>query len=408
MIQRNIIKKIKDTIKVKPVTIITGARQVGKSTLCKVLKDELGFDYVSFDDRRELQTAKLDPAIFIKSHKIPLIVDEVQKCPELFTEIEKVVNEKKFSGEDNSGMFILTGSQAFNLMQEVSESMAGRVGIITLLPLSLRELSGNEDVPFIIDPKRVTDCDSNLTVDEVYRRITTGFYPEIYDKNLADTEQFYSDYVTTYIERDVSQIIAVKDKLKYQRFMELLASGVCEEVVYDRIASDIGISTKTAQEWISSLVASGIIRLLEPFFENSITKRVVKRPKLIFNDTGLAAFLSGLSNPEVLKKSRFSGHFVENYIINEIIKSYNNSGKFAKFYYYRDSLQNEIDLIILSSGALNLIECKAGVQYSSNDIKAFSKLSGSVYPISSSGIVCLTDKPYLIDKSSFAVSLYSI
>ena len=408
MIQRTILEKIKETIRIKPVTVITGARQVGKSTLCKVLKDELGFDYVSFDDRRELQTAKSDPLLFVKSHKIPLIVDEVQKCPELFSEIERVVNEKKFEGEDNSGMFVLTGSQAFNLMQGVSESMAGRVGIITLLPLSAREVAGECDTPFVVDPGRPNSIGSDLTMDGLYKRIVTGFFPEIYDKKLTDIEQFYNDYVTTYIERDVSQILAIKDKLKYQRFMELLASCVCEEVVYDRMALSIGISTKTAQEWTSSLVASGIIRLLEPFFENSITKRVVKRPKLIFNDTGLAAFLSGLSNSEVLKRSRFNGHFVENYIINEIIKSYNNSGKYARFYYYRDSSQSEIDLIVLSDGMLNLIECKAGIQYSASDIKSFSKLSGSAYPVFSSGIVCLTDKPYLLSGDSFAVGLHSI
>ena len=408
MIERTILSRIKEMIRIKPVTIITGARQVGKSTLCRVLKDDLGFDYVSLDDIRELQTAKADPAYFIKRHKIPLIVDEVQKCPELFVEIERVVNERKFEGADNSGMFVLTGSQAFNLMQGVSESLAGRAGIMTLLPLSNREANGEKDSAFVIDPERKANESSDYAVEGVYDRITRGFYPEIFDKNISDTEQFYSDYVSTYIERDVSQIIAIKDKLKYQRFMELAASCSCEELVYDRMASNVGISVKTAQDWISSLVASGIITLLQPFFENSITKRIVKRPKLIFNDTGLACFLAGLSDSKVLMKSRFNGHFVENYIINEIIKSYNNTGKHARFYYYRDSLQNEIDLVVLSGGFLHLIECKAGIHYSSTDIKAFSKLQDSSYPIGSSGIVCMTDKPYLLGGKSFAVGLDSI
>ena len=232
MIKRTVIEKIRESIRLKPVTLITGARQVGKSTICRMLCDESDFDYVSLDNLRELATAKNDPANFLQIHKPPVIIDEVQYCPELFMEIESIVNEKKFRDEDNSGMFVLTGSQVFNMMANVSQSMAGRVGVINVLPLSRREILGVEEEPFGFDPERNT-VSERLCGAELFKSITRGFYPEIFDKRVENTERFYSDYVMTYIERDVSRIISIKDKLKYQRFMELIASLVCEEIVYD-------------------------------------------------------------------------------------------------------------------------------------------------------------------------------
>jgi len=410
MIYRTIYEKVLKSISSKPITIITGSRQVGKSTLCKEFVKRHGYNYVTLDNTRELASAKNDPAMFLKEHKAPLIIDEVQKCEELFVELESIVNEVRFNDQDNRGMYILTGSQSYNLMKNVTESMAGRVSIITMSPLSIREIKGIKEVPFLIDPKQ-NNIDAKInkySLEEFYDYIVKGFYPEIYDLNIEDIDQFYSDYVMSYIERDVSQIISLKDKLKFQRFMEIVASLTGEELVYDSIAKGVGVSVPTIESWMSILVSGNIVTLLEPYYENSIVKRVVRRPKIIFNDTGLAAFLAGLNNPIVLKKSQFKGRFVETFIINEIIKSYKNNVKQAKFYYYRDSEQREIDLIVLHDGYLNLIECKSGVEFNKSDVKAFSQLEKTKYIICNSGIVCNTETSYALKEGIYAVPINSI
>lgn len=410
MIYRTIIETILKSIKSKPVTLITGARQVGKSTLCRELVKECGFNYVSLDNSRELSSAVNDPAYFLSMHKPPLIIDEIQKCKALFAEIESIVNEAKFNGKDNRGMYVLTGSQAYNLMSNVTESMAGRVSIVNMSPLSLREIKGIQEVPFKIAPeKNLKDALVNqMELQDIYETIVKGFYPEIYDLNIEESEQFYADYVSTYIERDVSQLINLKDKMKFQRFLEISASLTGEEFVYDTIANAVGVSVPTIESWMSVLTAGNIVTLLEPFYMSSAVKRIKKRPKLIFNDTGLAAYLAGLNNAKVLQKSNFNGRFVETYIINEIIKSYKNNGVHARFYYYRDSNQKEIDLIVVNQGEVNLIECKAGMTFSISDVAAFKEIKDDKYVIANSGIVCSTKEPYALGNGYFAVPICSL
>lgn len=410
VINRTIYNKILTNIKVNPITIITGSRQVGKSTICKELVKDLGFNYVSLDDTKELMTAKNDPQLFLLSHKCPLIIDEVQKCVELFPYIEDIVNSQKFNTGNNDGMFVLTGSQSYGLMQNVTESLAGRASIVTVSPLSVRETKSLDETPFLINPiQNDKDAQMNLySIDHLYELIIRGFYPRLYENKLVDTDQFYSDYVLTYIERDVSQIINLKDKLKFHRFMEVLASITGQELVNDSLAKNIGVSVPTIESWISVLVAGNIITLLEPYYENSVTKRIIKRPKVIFNDTGLAAFLCGINDPMILKKSIFAGRFVETFIINEIIKSYKNNGVSARFFYYRDTNQHEIDLIIQTKGNINLVECKTGVAFSYRDVKSFEQLTNSNFNICNSGIVCNTDKSYALGNGFYAVPINSI
>lgn len=410
MIKRTIYDRVKTCLKMKPITLIIGARQVGKTSLCKMLVNELGYNYVSLDNTKELLSASNDPSMFLKLHPAPLIIDEIQKCEKLFQEIESIVNDMRFNDIENRGMYVLTGSQAYNLMKNVTESMAGRVAIVQMSPLSRRELLNIKETPFLLDPL-INNKDSKenpLSLDELLDLMCKGFYPEIYDKNIDDINQFYSDYVNTYIERDVSQLINIKDKLLFQRFMEILSSLTGEELIIDSISKSLGVTSKTIDSWLSVLVAENIITILEPYNEYSVIKRVVKRPKLIFNDCGLALYLAGLNNKEVLKKSIFLGRFIETYIINEIIKSYKNNGETAKFYYYRDTSQREIDLIILHDGHLNLLECKTGVTFSSSHIKAFDQLENSKYIISNSGIICNTDIVYSIKEGIYVVPISSI
>ena len=290
MISRTILENVLHSIANSPVTLITGARQVGKSTLCKMIMKDHAFNYVSLDDLRERALAIQDPEMFLKIHKWPLIIDEVQYAPILFEEIERIVNEEKFKNNFNYGMFILTGSQTYKLMEGVSQSMAGRVSIFSMSPLSSSEIDNMEEKPFSIDIDRIAERIQSYKIgfDELYDRIVKGFYPELYDNPNIKSDMFYSNYVQTYIERDVQQIIKVGNKLKFQNFMEVLASLTGDEYVIDTIAKAIGVDNKTIQSWTSILVAGDIIKLIQPYNEMSIVKRAVKRPKIYFNDTGLA------------------------------------------------------------------------------------------------------------------------
>ena len=410
MIKRTIKKQIELSVKTKPITLITGARQVGKSTLAYEIKKELGFNYVSLDDRRERAQAINDPELFLKLHTWPLIIDEAQYAPALFDVIESIVNNQKLETGNNNGMYILTGSQAYELMIGVTESMAGRVSIIRMSPLSSSEIFGKEEIKFDINPvennKRITKY--HISVDELYKLIVRGMYPELYDKPEMNSDSFYSNYVDTYIERDVSQLINVKDKMKFQNFMEILASLTGQELVYDTIAKAVGVKVNTIQSWVSVLVAGEIVYLLQPYNELSIVKRIVKRPKIYFNDTGLACYLARLNNEEVLKKSIFAGRFIETYIVNEIKKSYRNNGLKENFYYYRDNNQNEIDLIILENGTLHFVECKSGVSFNKSDVKAFRQLDDTEYKKGLSCIICNTDSIYTIDETVYALPITSI
>lgn len=409
MIQRTIKKPLLDSIKSYPVTLVTGARQVGKSTLCYELKKELNYNYVSLDDMDERQLANDDPKFFLVKHQAPLIIDEVQKAPILFEYIESIVNRKRLETGNANGMYILTGSQKFKLMKSVTESLAGRVGIINMSPLSFNEIISRKEIPFEIDINKVVDrCSYNMTIDKLFEQITKGFYPELYRNPDLDKDSFYSNYVATYIDRDVSELIDVKNKLLFHKLMQLLASLTGEELIYDNIAKYIGVDKKTVISWISVLEASNIIYLLQPYFETSLTKRVVKRPKIYFRDTGLACYLAKLSDAKNLSVSHFSGHFVETYVVNEIIKTYENTNTHAEFYYYRDSEQNEIDLIIQRKGQLSFIEIKSGMKFSKSDVRAFNKFKKSKYAIGESAVICLTESVYKIDENVYALPIITI
>lgn len=410
MINRTIKKDIINKINSKAITLITGARQVGKSTLCYQLKKELGYEYISLDDIRNRQQALRDPELFLKLHKAPLIIDEVQYAPKLFDVIVSIVNKEKLEKGTNHGMYILTGSQTYELMRGVTESMAGRVSIVRMSPLSIREINNIDENKIKFDYLKLANRanDYKLEIKDLFKYIVKGMYPEIYDKPNIDISSFYSDYVNSYIERDVSQLINLKDKLKFQNFMEVLASLTGEELVYDTLAKAVGVKIETIKSWISILLAGDIIYLLKPYNELSIVKRIVKRPKIYFNDTGLACFLARLNNEDVLMNSIFKGRFVETYIVNEIKKNFRNNGIKENFYYYRDNNQNEIDLVILDNGILHFIECKSGIEYSKEDVKAFKQLKESNYQIGDSFIICNTPTIYKIDDNVYALPITSI
>lgn len=409
MIKRTLFSEVQLSIHSKPVTLITGARQVGKSTVALEFMNQ-GFSYVSLDNSRERELARTDSALFLQLHPWPCIIDEIQYAPQLFDAIEETVNKEKVKRADNYGMYIITGSQMFRLMNGVSQSMAGRVHIIHMPPLSRNEILGREEPVFSFDIPLISQrANQNpLSVEGLFSDIVHGYYPELYSNPLLKVETFYSDYVETYLERDVTDILQIKDRFAFLHFMELMASLTGEELIMDNISKVIGIDNKTAKNWLSILLASDIVYLLEPYNESSITKRIVKRPKIYFSDTGLACYLAKVNSPKTLQASFLSGHFVETYIVNAIRKTYLNNGRNPNFFYYRDSNQNEIDLIILEDGQLHCVECKTGMSFDKKSVKAFSQISNTKYHIGTGLIVCNTDSVYPVDKDIFAVPIAGI
>lgn len=406
MIKRTIKDVVHNSINSYPITLITGARQIGKSTLCYELAKQYNYNYVSLDDIDNRSEALTDPKFFLSKHKAPLIIDEVQYAPILFNCLESIVNKKRLETGEANGMYILTGSQKFKLMQNVTESMAGRVGVINMSTLSYNETIGRNEIPFSVDLDKLFDrVEPKITTDRLFELITKGFYPELYRNNNLNVNTFYSNYVATYVDRDVSELVNVKNKLLFHKLMQLLASLTGEELVYDNLAKLVGVDKKTIVNWISVLEASNIIYLLQPYYELSLTKRVVKRPKIYFKDTGLACYLAKLGDPKSLAVSHFAGHFVETYVINEIIKSYENTESYAEFYYYRDNDQNEVDLIIQSNGELTLIEIKSGMNFNNSSIKGFKALEGSKYKINKSCIICLSTDIYKINDNVYALPI---
>lgn len=411
MIKRTIYKEIIETIKNKAVTVITGARQVGKTTLCGLVEQELGFDYISLADPLIKSSALNDPSAFLSLHPFPLIIDEIQKAPILFEFIEGVVDAEIKKGNKKS-LYVLTGSQSYKLMKGISESMSGRVGLISMEPLSFSEINNVEELPFEMDLTRIVNRCKNYSVTspKLYDYIVRGFYPELYDNPDLKTSSFYADYVATYLERDVSDFINLKDKQKFLNLLTLLASLTGQELIYDNLANEIGVDKATIHSWISILIAGNIIHLLQPYYEASLTKRVVKRPKIYFSDTGLACYLARVNTPITLQNSYLKGHMVETYIINEIIKSYKNNRKDseASFYYFRTFDKDEIDLVILYNGKISMIECKSGEKYTINDANKFKKFVDTKFSLNKNAIICTTHVIYSLGDNCFVLPVTAI
>lgn len=410
MIERTVYTAIERSISQRPVTLITGARQVGKTTLCKKLSVEHGFGYVTLADWSERAMAANDPEMFLSVHKAPLIIDEAQYAPELFGTLESIVDKVRFDGGKSEGMYVLAGSQTYSLMEKVTQSMAGRISVIRMSPLSQNEINSEEEKPFVVDFEKniVKSTKRTIAVEDFFKTVVRGEYPELYDKPELSTDEFYSDYVDSYIDKDVSQIINLKDKSRFHEFMQLIASLTGQELIYDRIAGTVGVDTKTVKSWIGVLEAGDIIHLLQPYSERSTVKRIVKHPKLYFCDTGLACYLAKITDAGSLMAGYLKGPMVETFIVNEILKSYRNNRENAAFYYYRDSSMNEIDLMILRNGKMSLIECKAGMKYTDSDVSAFSKMKKTEYEIGQSCIICLTEKAYPVKDGVYALPVTSI
>ena len=369
-IKRNIETTIEKVAEMFPAVLVTGARQVGKTT---VLKHKIrDIPYLTLDDPIILQSALEEAGSFFKTMPPPVIIDEIQYAPNLFTYIKMIADD---SGK--KGQFYLTGSQQFMMMKNVSESLAGRIGIINLLGLSLREIKGvdfNEAfMPTIdyIDKRRSTV--QELNYKEIWDYIHKGFMPAMHVGN-PDWQMFYASYTKTYIERDVRDLTQVGDELKFIKFMTAVASRTSQMLNLTSVANEVGISVPTADRWLSVLISSNIVYLLKPYY-NNIMKRAVKTPKLYFLDTGLAAYLTKWNSPDVIEAGAMSGAFFETFVLAEILKSYYNAGVIEpSIYCYRDKDAKEIDVIIEENGTLYPIEIKKTSNPGKEHIENFSVL----------------------------------
>ena len=389
-INRHSEKTVQELARMFGAVLVAGPRQVGKTTMLERLTD--GMNYATLDDPILRASAEEESVTFFKDYPPPVFVDEIQKAPALFEQIKMLLDRER-----KKGQFFLCGSQQFRMMKGVSESLAGRIGLVTLLGFSLRESHGIAfDVPFLPTEEYFSQRKlniANISYDEVWNTIHRGSMPELRDNPDFDWQMFYGAYVRTYIERDVRELSEIGDTVKFTKFMVAAAASTGQLLNLSSLARDVGISQPTAERWLSILVTSNLVYLLPPY-SNNITKRAIKTPKLYFLDTGLAAYLTRWNTPEVLKNGAMAGALFESFVLSEIVKSYYNRGILElPLYFYRDKDGNEIDLLIEENGTLYPIEMKKHADPRKRDMEAFD-LIDRIPGIKRGpgGVVCLYDK----------------
>lgn len=383
-IERTLSKIVRDATETFPVVLITGARQVGKSTVFEHCKDPERVS-VTLDDPQVKALAKNDPALFLQTYRPPLLIDEIQYAPELFPYIKMVVDSAH-----RKGMFWLTGSQPFNLMQGVSESLAGRVAILELHGLSQSEKNGRSDYPFLPDTVTLEQRPA-MELYSLYETILRGAFPELHANPAMNRALFYSSYLKTYIERDIRQLIQISDEYRFLTFVKTAAARTGQLLNYNYMARDVDVSVNTIKSWISVLETSGLIFMLPPY-HNNIAKRALKTPKMYFTDTGLCSYLCAWETVETLANGSMSGAILETYVISEIVKSYRHNGLSVNVYFYRDRDNREIDLIIERNGMLYPIEIKRSASPKTDDVRHFDVLSQLGKSVGKGAIICLYDK----------------
>lgn len=390
-INRHIENEILKASKYYPVVMVCGQRQVGKSTMLNHIK-EAERRYVSLDNMNARRLAQTDPELFFETYGLPILIDEFQRVPAILLEIKKIVDEKALNGENNEGLFWLTGSQKFKMMQDISESLAGRTAVFDLAGLSTAEIE-NRDVglfaPALEDVRDRLKSSKSKNIHDIFELIFQGSMPKIVTTDI-ERERYYSDYVNTYLERDIKELAQVGKLNEFYDFLVYMAARTSQELKYSDISSTIGISAPTAKAWVSILERSGIIYLLRPY-SNNITKRLVKTPKMYFMDTGLAAYLCRWPNAETLENGAMNGAFFETYVVTEILKSYYNAGKRPDLYYYRDIDGKEIDLLKVEGDDVYPIEIKKSKNPSNPDknLSVLSKLKINMKPAL---IICMADE----------------
>ena len=414
-----VFRRYSDTFK---AVVVTGPRQVGKTTMLKHLIEEdrqRGIEraYVTLDNTALQMAAKADPELFLQRYKPPILIDEIQKAPELLPFIKIIIDES-----DERGQFWLTGSQPFHLMKEVSESLAGRAGIIEMLGLSNAEIDGNPSEPFKPSPdyftRRVSECQP-FDVEEAYRRIWKGSLPGI---RVLDDDMIaaaYESYIDTYLMRDIRDLAQVGDELKFRRFLCACASLTSKPVVYAELARMADINEKTAKTWLSLLVSSYLVKIVQPY-SNNLLKRLSKQPIMHFTDTGLAAYLAGWSSKTALENGTAAGQFFETFVFDEVTKSYANAGKKPPVWFFRNNDRREIDLLLEYDGALHPVEVKKTAAPKLDDLKNFkaidpvtandapTELAALKREIGTGSVVCMASDTFPITKNAWSFPVWGI
>ncbi len=402
-ITRNLEKVVSQVTTEYPVVLVTGPRQVGKTTMLQKLMEGTNRGYVSLDDLNERNIAKTDPELFLQLHKPPVLIDEVQYAPELFTYIKMHVDKNH-----EPGAFWLTGSQVFKLMRGVQESLAGRVAVLPLTSLSQAEISGGQMKPFTVDMDALSlrkEEREEADTKDIFERIYRGSMPAIVSGANSNSQIFYNSYLSTYIERDVKELSDAIDSLKFLRFITAVAARCGQMLNVAEIARDADINQVQAKNWLGILETLGIIFYLHPY-SNNLLKRLVKTPKLYFYDTGLVCYLTKWSSAETLESGAMNGAILENYVVAEIMKTYLNCGK--EPYLYRDKDAKEIDIVLEHDGVLNPIEIKKTSNPGTELIKVFSLLDKSSTPRSKGAVICMKPGLSAIDRDNYIVPIWMI
>ena len=404
-IKRDIETVINEASAYYAATLVTGPRQVGKTTTLHHLMEQ-DRRYVTLDDLDEQKLAQSDPELFLSLHPAPLLIDEVQYAPQLFSYIKIAIDRGAAPGS-----FWMTGSQAFRLMELAQESLAGRVALINMPALSQHEIYGNgTNSPMEIDATKLQSrrqTASKTDIHGIYKRIWSGALPGLISGKYPNREMFYSNYLQTYIQRDIGDVTQRLDSLCFADFIRAAACRAGQMLNVHSIAGDVGVSDDTAKRWLLLLERSGVIFFVRPYF-NNLLKRTVKTPKMYFFDTGLVAYLTKYSDAEILMNGALNGAILENYVVAEIIKSYTNSGKECFVYYYRDKDNREIDLILERDSKLHPMEIKRSATPGLGAASAFRALDAASLPRGLGAIFCMKEDLSALDKETLLVPIWLI
>lgn len=406
-ITRHMEKVILDCSKAFSALLITGPRQAGKTTMLKMLaeREGIGRGYVSLDDLNMRDMAKNDPQLFLQLHRPPVIIDEVQYAPELFTYIKIHVDK-----HHTPGAFWLTGSQIYRLMRGVQESLAGRVALLHLSPLSQREITGALPRVFSVDFEALlseSKAVAPVSIPDMFERIWNGCMPGLISGQRSERDIFYSSYISTYIERDVRELSGTIDALKFNRFVTAVAARCSQLINYTALAEDADIDIQTAKSWLNILETLGIVFLLHPY-SNNVLKRTIRTPKLYFYDTGLVCYLTRWSSAEVAEKGAMSGALLENFTISEIAKSYQNAGRSPYLYFYRDRDAKEIDVVLEENGKLYPLEIKKTAAPDRRITNTFAVVNRSPLERGTGAVLCLAQEFAAFDRDDLIIPIWMI
>lgn len=394
-LQRSLERKFLHMSSFFKAVLVTGARQVGKTTMLKHLAKEQNRTYVSMDHTMARTLAKSDPVLFFQTYKPPIIIDEIQKAPELFEQIKIICDES-----EERGLFWLTGSQQYQMMKNIRETLAGRIGILELYSLSKNEVEGiafSNEMDFSLSCLRERQSLTKKNdIIQVFEHIWRGGMPDVIEADAEQRQEYFNSYIETYLMRDIAEEGGITDTVRFHKFMKACAALTTEQVNYKTLADSAEISQPTAKEWLRLLQGLGVVYLLQPYANNEL-RRLVKTPKLYFCDTGLCAYLSMWLTRDTLMNGAASGHYFENYVVIELLKNFAYAPSGVNLTYYRDANAKEIDVFVEENGIIHPLEIKKSANPDRREVKKYELLDKVKLERGNGGIVCMCEEVIPID-----------